>query len=535
MMRVRTGLITLVASALVAGCAAPSATPPAPTAPAAAPTAASAFGAPAESATAEPAVTAAATVAEPARPTFTVQRGEIVNALALEARIAQVQQGVAFSEDGILKNVAVTIGSTVEQGQVLAELDLSDLSSQLDQARAVYDQDQRAVSQAVAKGRIGVDQARVDLEAARSELERARQPAKPDVILKARAAVQQAEADLQTVRNNTSETKNQAQREMDTALVRLQAVQEQYGQAKLEYDKKPGKTTKEAFEKAREELRVAEDAVAKARIAFDTARSNEVSQIQRAEGDLLAAKAELEKLLAGPDPFDIAQAEQAVKRAQIALTAAEQQATADPELVKQAARSQAEVERLEQQIASRRLISPLSGQVVAMEAVPGMAVRAAAPIIMIANAANRQLVAEGPTGADAVRATSRLMPGQQVSITFARYPDRTFTGTVASVPSRAPDTAATSEYTINYDAGDLALDIGDVAEVKAVLGRVENALWLPPEAVRVSRDRAFVILNKDGEEQRVEVTTGVITPERVEIVKGLMEGDKVYGEAAATR
>lgn len=531
-MRVRIGLITLTAGLLLAGCAAPSAAPPATTAvPTVEPTAGAVGVGDAAPTSEAPSTAPTPSTAEPARTIYTVQRGPIVNELVLEGRIAQVQQGLAFGVDGILSQVFVNVGDTVEQGQLIAELDMSDLSSQLNQARAVYEEDQRAASQAVAAGQIVVAQARVDLETAQSELERVRQPAKPDEILRARAAIQSAEADLQTVRNNMSQEKNQAQREMDTSVQRLQAVQEQYAAARLAYEKDPGKTTRDAFDKAREELRVAEDAVNRARIAFDTARSNEISQVQRAEAAVLAAKADLDKLVAGPDRFDIAQAEQAVKRAQIALTAAQQQAVVDPELAKQAARSQAEVERLEQQVATRRLIAPIAGQVVALEAVPGMAVRAAAPLMMIANPVNRQLVVDGPTGVDTVRATSRLMAGQEVTIVFARYPDRTFPGIVASVPARADAVAVANEYRIAYDTGDLALDIGDVAEIRAVLGRVENALWLPPEAVRMSRDRAFVALLQNGEEQRVEVTTGVITAERVEILKGLMEGDEVFGEA----
>lgn len=534
-MRVRIVLIALVVGLALSGCAAPapSASGPGP-ATTAVPTT-GALGAPGLSPTtaaqAEP--TAAA---EPARPTFTVQRGEIIDQMTLDGRVAQVQQGVSFAEDGILKTLYVQVGDQVEQGQLLAELDLSDLEARLSEARAIYEQDQRSVNQASARGQILVRQAQLNLEAAQTNLERVRQPARPDEIARARAAVQQAEADLQTVRNNMSQEKNQALREMETAVKQLAHTQDLYNYAKLEFEKHPSEKTRDEFIRLRDELVLAEDAVNRARIAYDTARSNEISNIQRAEGEVAAARAELERLLAGPDPFDIAAAEQQVKEAQINLESARQQAEPDPELAKQAARSLAEVERIQQQIASRRLVAPMSGQIVALEAVPGMAVRAASPIMMIANPSMREILASAPIGAEATRANSRLVVGQAVEITFARYPGQVITGQVARVPNLivADTVSAATEYAITYNPGDLELDVGDVAQITVVLGRVANALWLPPEAVRVSRDRSFVMVPGDGEDQRVEITTGIVTKDRVEIIRGLSEGDVVLGEAVSS-
>lgn len=537
-MRLQIVLIALVAGLLFSACAAPSPSPTQPTAAATAEPTAAAIndgGVAAPTSVAEAGPTA--TAAEPERPTFTVQRGEIVDQITLDGRIAQVQQGIAFAEDGILKEVLVNVGDIVEQGQVLAELDLSDLTAQLSQAQIDYEQDQRAVNQAVAQGQIEVRQAQVELESAQIALEAARQPAKPDEIQRARGAVAQAEADLQTVRNNMSQEKNQALREMDTAVRKLQLTQDLYGQAQLDYEKNPSEETRETFIRLRDELVQAEDNVNRHRIAYDTARSNEISQIQRAEGVLATAQADLNKLLAGPDRFAIAEAEQVVKQARINLDSARQRAVADPTLAKQAARSRVEVERIQQQIAGRRLLAPLGGEVVALEAVPGMAVRAATPIMMVANESARELLVEAPTTVEATRGNARLVPGQEVQISFARYPGQTISGTVTRVPGRATADAAAvaDEYAVSYDPGSLALDIGDLAQIDVILGTVANALWLPPEAVRVSRERAFVIVPNGEDEQRVEIETGIVTAERIEILSGLAEGDIILGEAVPTR
>ncbi|NCC35830.1 MAG: efflux RND transporter periplasmic adaptor subunit [Chloroflexia bacterium] len=314
---------------------------------------------------------------------------------------------------------------------------------------------------------------------------------------------------------------------------RLTFVQERFAAAQLEVEKNPNETTRNAFIQAREDLRVAEDEVRRTRIAYDTALSNEVALVSRAEAVVAATQADLDRLLAGPDPFDVAQAEQAVARAQIALDAARQQVQTDPELAKQIARSQAEVTRLEQQIESRRLIATMAGQVVALEAEPGIAVRAASPVIMLANNDSREIIVEEPVGLDPLGTTTRLLPGQEVAVEFVRYPGQIFPGVVTRVPGRLPtsDAFVSSEYAISYEAPGVELSVGDIAEVTIVLGRVANALWLPPEAVIVTRERSFV--NKvDGEtEQRLEIVTGIVTPNQVEILRGLVEGDVVASEA----
>ncbi|MFV9507158.1 MAG: biotin/lipoyl-binding protein [Oscillochloridaceae bacterium umkhey_bin13] len=531
-MRIRLTLVWLVAALLLAACA----TPTPNLQPTVAPDATGVGTSPGTEPTPASVPTTAPTSAGPVRPTFTVQRGEIIDELQLSARLAQVQQGVAFGEDGIVKELFVRIGDEVEAGQLLAELDNRELDNQLAQAQTILEQDERAVSQAAARSQIAVRQAQVDLDAARTNLDRVRQPARPDELLRARGAVQQAEADLQQVRNDTSRVKNQALTEMTAAVQRLTATQELYGAAQLEFEQTPNLTTRDRFISLSEQLRQAEADVNRTRIDYDTALSNELALIKRAEGTLTTVRADLEALLARPDPFDVANAQQNVRRAQIALDAAVQSQAENTELAKLAARSRADVERLNRQIESRRLLAPMAGRVISIEAIPGMAVRAANPIMLIANPDNRELLAELPLGADGVRVGARLLPGQPVQITFSRYPDQVIPGVVSRAPDRnATGVSPSTEYAISFDAGRLSLEVGDQAQVTAILNVIDNALWLPPQAIRITRDRAFVIIDNNGEDLRVEIQTGIITEERIEILGGVKEGDVILGEVLPTR
>jgi hypothetical protein len=62
-----------------------------------------------------------------------------------------------------------------------------------------------------------------------------------------------------------------------------------------------------------------------------------------------------------------------------------------------------------------------------------------------------------------------------------------------------------------------------------VIEKRENALWLPPQAIRIFEGRRFVLV-QDGEVQRrVDVKVGLTGEDRVEIVEGLADDQIVIG------
>lgn len=536
MYRMKTTLAGLCTALALAGCAR-QAPPPAssdvPTVVATTPTALGMSAFPTQPSLAEPTTEAREDV------TFTVQRGEVVSQLSLNGRVSLVEQSLAFSEGGIVAQVFVEPGMTVEKGQLLAELDSEDLETQLRQTQAEYEQSNAAVQQAGAAGQLEVERAQLALEAAQVQLEEVRQPARPDEIAQARSEVQQAEANLATVRNDASAAKNLAYEEMNTASVELQGAQVHYQEALQTYEKKPNdKKIRDAFEVAREELRLAEEKVNKARIAFDTARGNEVAAVANAEASVMAARATLEELLAGPDRFDIAEAERAVRDAQIGVQEARLKTQADPDLTRQAKLALSQIENIRQQIERRRLYAPLTASVLAVEVGPGMTATSASPVIILASADQRQIVAELPREDGQATSNTTLVVGQEVELVFPRYPGQTFKGTIAKVPGRTLGEndlgGGSGSYAVSYDPGAVQLDVGDLAEVQALVGKANDTLWLPPEAIRTNRERPYVLVRDSSGDRRVEVLIGLASPERVEILRGLNEGDVVVAGPAAT-
>jgi multidrug efflux pump subunit AcrA (membrane-fusion protein) len=70
---------------------------------------------------------------------------------------------------------------------------------------------------------------------------------------------------------------------------------------------------------------------------------------------------------------------------------------------------------------------------------------------------------------------------------------------------------------------------GDLVRVTVVLERKDDALWLPPAAIRTFEGRRFVIVQEGAGQRQVDVTVGIESEDRVEIVDGLEEGQVAIG------
>lgn len=473
-----------------------------------------------------------AAVPQRPRATYTVQRGEVVSEVSLLGRVTPLQQELSFFEGGIVKRVLVQRGDQVEAGQLLAELELGDLEIQLRQARATYEQDKRALEQANEAASTAVRQAMLDLEQARTALEEARRPARADEVAQAQARVDQARADLSTTRNNSAALKHESLRQMNLAVQNLEVARARLGEAQIRYQREQTDQRRIELQNAEDAARLAESEVERARIAYETALNNEVAAVQRAEADLAAAEADLAALLRLPDPFRVAEAEHNVARAQANLEAARQRAAGNPAMAKMVAASLGEIQRLEYAIERRRLYAPFSGEVGYVEIRPGTAVRAESLVISLFDLSRSEIVANLDPNSAPDRLSTDIVPGQPVTITFPRFPGTTFNGEVARLVGRDGGTTLTDPiaYAIVFDPQGIALAAREPANVTVRLGRSEQALWLPPAAIRYNRERPFVIVKDGDTERRVEVSLGLVSRERVEILGGLHENDIVLGE-----
>jgi multidrug efflux pump subunit AcrA (membrane-fusion protein) len=440
---------------------------------------------------------------------------------------------MSFGQDGVIKAILVKPGQAIKEGDLVAQLDLGDLESQLSEAQLAVQQSQRAIDQAAQAAQLDVRKAQLDLETAQQELAKVKEPPTALLVAQAQANVRAAQANLATVRNNASQAKNQAKAMMDKAVLDLQSIQKQYGEAITKLKKAKGQVAKDLETEVKaleEQMRTAQNTLDTAAINYETTRNNEAAAVSAAEAQLDLARAQLDDLYKVPDKFIVADKERAVRAAEIVVAQAQQRAAADPALLKSVESSKLQIKLLQDQITARQLYSPISGQVAAINLNPGEPTQIGSPVITLIDPTRLNLSASQTDILASGRSTMpQLAINQTVAITFSRYQDKTFSGTISKVPAAPADGIAATDttYSFAFDAQGLSFDPGDQAEIKIALGRKVDALYLPPAAVRTVRDRSSVTVRTGDQDKRVDVVIGIVTPDKIEIISGLKEGDVV--------
>lgn len=121
-------------------------------------------------------------------------------------------------------------------------------------------------------------------------------------------------------------------------------------------------------------------------------------------------------------------------------------------------------------------------------------------------------------------------PGQAVHGAAGTWPGRTFDGTLATVGSRIDTTSRAAMVRADFPNPDRALKPGMLIEVELVRGQVD-ALVLPEIAVQQVGEETFVWrIRPDGSIEKALIEVGGRIPGKVQVVKGLSEGDRVVTE-----
>jgi len=118
---------------------------------------------------------------------------------------------------------------------------------------------------------------------------------------------------------------------------------------------------------------------------------------------------------------------------------------------------------------------------------------------------------------------------QEANVTVSSVSEDILTGVVTEIDKAAADGAYTAVITLDKMPGMLS---GMTAEVDVKIHGVEDALIIPVDALHLTSTGAFVYTSYDSEAReyggRVDVTTGLSNDNFVEITSGLEAGDTVY-------
>lgn len=120
--------------------------------------------------------------------------------------------------------------------------------------------------------------------------------------------------------------------------------------------------------------------------------------------------------------------------------------------------------------------------------------------------------------------------GQQVYVTVSSVSDSAFAGVLTEIDRTGTGSGSYSAVVeLDKASGMLA---GMTASVSVQIEGVDNALLIPLEALHLTSDGAYVYTTYDPQRQeyggRVDVVTGLQNSSYVEIKSGLQEGDTVY-------
>ncbi len=379
-----------------------------------------------------------------------------------------------FRSDGFVADVFVARGDAVQTGDVLAQLEIGELQSQLENAQ-------------------------LQLESAELNLSKAEQDI-ADQLAEAQIQLENSELKLQQARAGSADSS------VVSAEVNLTRAQERVVDAEREYN--------EALDRDWEPQEVVDS-------YYD--------QWIRAQEDLRVAEAEYNAALGktSSTSYDRRLIENEVALNQLKVE--QLQRGIDPQLELDVAKAQLDVAEIERKIADAQLIAPFDGVILSLNIKAGDSAQAFDAVMVLAEPDALEITAD--LGSEDLE---QMSVGQIATIQLRNRPEAALTGSVRQLPAAYSGSTISSadddKVRIELDQTEVPLDIGELATVTIVLEEKADVVWLPPAALRSFQGRDFVVIKEDDGQRRVDVRLGIESADRVEIEAGVAEGDVIVGE-----
>ncbi len=212
-------------------------------------------------------------------------------------------------------------------------------------------------------------------------------------------------------------------------------------------------------------------------------------------------------------------------------------ADTNPSMEQAVERSKLAVERLEKLIAERQIVAPYDCQILRSSVRAGQQLETFNSVFLVGDPTD--LVIRSPYNRDL---EGQLQETSEVTVKLARdaetrYPTRYLPGFLVSTTT---DQAAASVLTSSANdylffaipdsvSAEQAI-VGRQVYLTVVLGRKEDALLLPPAAIREYKGLHFVIVQDGERRRRIEINQiGLKSTDLWEVIADLREGDQVLG------
>ena len=193
--------------------------------------------------------------------------------------------------------------------------------------------------------------------------------------------------------------------------------------------------------------------------------------------------------------------------------------------------AQLALDEINNRVDTAQIKAPFDGTIVSVYMTPDQSVEAFKSEIVFADLSKTEVSAD-LTSTD----LQLLQEGLPVTVTAVSGPATILNGSIRRLPYPYGKSAPANEnekqdtstrVALTDDPATANLTQGDLVRVQVILEKKDNALWLPPQAIRKFEGRRFVVVQDGSGQRRVDVTIGIISDDRVEITDGLTAGQVV--------
>jgi membrane fusion protein (multidrug efflux system) len=255
------------------------------------------------------------------------------------------------------------------------------------------------------------------------------------------------------------------------------------------------------------------------------------SKVQAAEADLVQAEAQLAAAQSTYDRMKKA-AETPGAIAGNELIVAEKQVDAAKAVINSRKQStqaaQASVRTLKDLEGYLKITAPFAGVITERIVHPGALVGPGAsdPLLVLQQNSRLRVTVAVPE-----ENVGSIPKGAKVTFQVPAYPDRTFSGTIARRAQALDQKTRSMAVELDVMNPDQSLAPGMYATVKWPVQRSKPALYVPKTSVVTTTERTFVIREKNGKAEWVNVRKGAADGDFVEVIGPLQAGDKVVKRA----
>jgi len=190
--------------------------------------------------------------------------------------------------------------------------------------------------------------------------------------------------------------------------------------------------------------------------------------------------------------------------------------------------AEAELHALQEMEGYLKVAAPFDGVIAERSVHPGALVgpSASAPLLVLQQVSRLRLVVAVPE-----ENVGGIVRGANVSFGVPAYPTRKFSGTVARVPPGLDMKTRTMPVELDVINKDQALGPGMYSTVHWPVRSSEPALFVPKSAVVTTTERTFVVREKSGRAEWVNVQKGVADGDLIRIIGPIQEGEMVVKRA----